>query len=678
VDDLQRQIRIALFAFLIIIPTGIAGFIIIEEMNPLDALYFTFITLSTIGYGDISPLTPAGKIFTMTLIVFGLSSFAFGAQAMIGIITSPVIRNARLRRQTQNKINHLSGHYIICGSGELVDRTIEYVLQGALFRRDMIQQRQYKPIDDFLDRLLGDDDHGHHLWLRIPVRRLAIGLITLLGRQETILDVLVVITQDSAYAERLKQSGLLVIEGNPTDDESLESAGIQRALAMMVLLESDTETLLTVLAAHTLAPTVRITASVQDDDLGRKIIRVGASSVLTPFDIAGQFLNNATLRPAVSHFFNGLIFEHAVNYTVIELPLYNDSPWIGKPIKELNLRERFDASIIGIYYDNATYGYTPSRDYQIKEDETLIAVAPSANIEELERACRGENRSTQHNTYWQALPYEHEPVKGARKYSLEESEKASQQLNKHFIITGNDRVAPSAIARLDPQRPFVIISDDETLTNALLERGFRVIHGKATSEEVLLKAGIKSAQAIMVSQERKADSVLTVLSSRALNRSILITATANTDDMIEKLERAGADQVVSPFHVAARFVLLETTQPRISGFLNYVLYNYATGLETTEIYMEDDALWIGKTIEEIDLYGNYQAGVIGIRKGTEQSYLYAPSREYRIAAYDVLIVVTPMQQSDRLRDAAHGGTIRRPTTLRSRVLQNPAQSATNR
>jgi voltage-gated potassium channel len=169
----------------------------------------------------------------------------------------------------------------------------------------------------------------------------------------------------------------------------------------------------------------------------------------------------------------------------------------------------------------------------------------------------------------------------------------------------------------------------------------------------------------MVSQEKNADAVLTVLVSRTLNRSILITVTANTDDMIKKLERAGADRVVSPFHVAARFVILETTQPAISGFLDSVLYNYITGLETTEIYVEDDSVWIGKTIAEIDLYELYQAGIIGIRRGSQQSYVYAPEPDEIVMAHDVLIIVTPMQQSDTLRNAAHGGTIRRPTTLRS-------------
>lgn len=638
---------------------------VIEQMTMLDALYFTLVTLSTIGYGDISPATPAGKLFTMTLIVFGLSSFAFAAQATIAIITSPIIRNARIRRQNQRRIDLLVGHYVICGSGELVDRTIEYLQQSAHSRRRMLRESQYKTVDMFLDRQLKSADRNRYLWFRSTFRIVAQVFLAFSRRDQTILDIIVVITQDATYAEHLRQSRIMVIEGNPTDDESLENAGIKRATAAMILLESDTETLLTVLAARTLSPAVRITASVRDDDFGRKIIRVGASTVLTPFDTAGQFLNNATLRPAVNHFFNGLLFEDEISYALIQLEMRDDSPWINTCIGDLRLQEQFSSGIIGICHASGTYTYMPPADHILQEDEILLAITPSAQTEHIQRACRDNTPTRPYSLLWQRLGGQHQPVIGAHRFTLEDAETAAQNLSKHFIICGNDQVARSAISRLDPMRPFVIISDDSDYTAAMLDRGFRVVHGSPTSEETLLKAGIRRAQAIMVSQEKNADAVLTVLVSRTLNRSILITVTANTDDMIKKLERAGADRVVSPFHVAARFVILETTQPAISGFLDSVLYNYITGLETTEIYVEDDSVWIGKTIAEIDLYELYQAGIIGIRRGSQQSYVYAPEPDEIVMAHDVLIIVTPMQQSDTLRNAAHGGTIRRPTTLRS-------------
>lgn len=668
-EDLQRQLRIAIFAFLVIVPIGTIGFMWLEGWTLIDSLYVTVITLSTIGYGDLTPEDPMGRLFTIVLAISGLSAFAFAGQAFIQFFTSPILRNVRQRRVTQSKVDKLSNHYIICGMGEMVDRTVEYLLQGANARRESIREQQYRPIDRFFDRLLGDDEDGHALWLRRPIKRLSHALINMFQTQSTILDILVVITQDENYAQQLSNKDLLVIKGDATVDDVLLDAGIERAQAMMIMLDNDTETLLSVLTAHTLVPTIHITAAVLDDDLGRKIVRAGATNVLNPFDTAGQFLNNATFRPAVNAFFNGVMFDHATDYRLTQLELHDDSPWCGKTIGSLKLHNNFGAGAIGIRYDNSNFGYAPPDQYILEEGDILIVVAPSEQIQALQAACAGMKHKVR-LALWQPLPIRQDPLRGEHVYSLVEAENAIESMSKHFIICGNDRIARSAISRLDPTRPFVIISNDNTLTSELIKRGFRVVHGNPSSEETLHKAGIKRAQAIMVALEKKADSVLTVITSRALNKRILITTTANTDDMIEKLERAGADRVVSPFHVAARFVLLTTTRPELSGFLSAVLYNYQTGLETTEIYMEEKSVWIGKTVSELRLGKSYDAGIIGIRQPNRNTFLYAPSQDYIIREHEVLIIVTPMIHSDTIRDDAHGGIVHAPSTLRSKVLQS--------
>lgn len=636
----------------------------------IDSLYVTVITLSTIGYGDLVPQDPYGKMFTIVLAISGLSAFAFAGQAFIQFFTSPLLRMARTRRVTQRKIDVLVNHYIICGMGEMVDRTVEYLLQGANARRDSIRATQYRPIDRFLDSIFGDDEEGHLLWFRRPVKALSHAFINIFQTQSTILDTLVVITDDEEYAERMRDSGLLVIKGDPTVDDVLIDAGLERAQALMVMLDDDTETLLSVLTAHSIAPTLHITAAVMDEDLRRKIVRAGATNVLNPFDTSGQFLNNATFRPAVNAFFNGLMFEHSTDYRLTQLQLYDDSPWIGKTIGSLKLRHDYDAGAIGIRYDDATFGYAPSDQYVLEEDEILLIVAPEENIKAIQNACSGGGKRKARLTLWQPLPYIQKVMRSDKIYSLIDAEKAVESMSKHFIICGNDRIARSAISRLDPTRPFVIISNDNTLTSELIKRGFRVVHGNPSSEETLLKAGVKRAQAIMVALDKKADAVLTVITSRSMNKRLLITTTANTDDMIEKLELAGADRVVSPFHVAARFVLLTTTRPELSGFVSAVLYNYQTGLETTEIYTEKDCVWIGKTISELHLGKDYDAGVIGIRQADRKTFTYAPASDYIIRNNEVLIIVTPMKHSDAIRDAAHGGAVKAPSTLRNKVLQS--------
>jgi K+/H+ antiporter YhaU regulatory subunit KhtT len=96
-----------------------------------------------------------------------------------------------------------------------------------------------------------------------------------------------------------------------------------------------------------------------------------------------------------------------------------------------------------------------------------------------------------------------------------------------------------------------------------------------------------------------------------------------------------------------------------------VLFNYERELETTELYMQDNAPWLGRTIEEINLRDEFDAGVIGIRQASHR-FVYAPPGDYVINLNDVLIVITPMENADALRLKAHGGSSKRPRTLRRR------------
>ena len=245
-SNIQRQVRIAIFFVLIILPLGVIGFMVIEKFSFLDALWLTIITLTTIGYGDISASTELGRLFTMLLVLIGLGSLTFLLTSSFTLIFSPELQAIRRQRRAQKKIDALQYHYIICGMGEMVDKTIGYILQSSQIRRTRAEERIYQPIDNFLDSIFGDDADGNFVRMRGFIHRVILALIHLLRQEETLLDALVIVTQDREYAHHLRSAGLLVVRGDPTDNTVLENAGVQRARAMMVMLDSDTETLLTV------------------------------------------------------------------------------------------------------------------------------------------------------------------------------------------------------------------------------------------------------------------------------------------------------------------------------------------------------------------------------------------------------------------------------------------------
>jgi voltage-gated potassium channel len=172
----------------------------------------------------------------------------------------------------------------------------------------------------------------------------------------------------------------------------------------------------------------------------------------------------------------------------------------------------------------------------------------------------------------------------------------------------------------------------------------------------------------MVALDDDASSVLTALNCRDFNKRLLITATAQTEAMIPKLRRAGADRVITPFQIAAQFTLLATIRPAVSDFLQFVTYNYHAQIETTELYMQDDSPWIGSTIADLKLT-RFKAGVIGVRKA-DGRYHYAPASQFTLKQNDVLIVVTPMIYADELRTLAHGSVTRRPNSLRTGHLKD--------
>ena len=663
--ETKRQLRIALIIIGVIIPSGVIGFMILEDLEILDAIWLTITTLTTIGYGNIVAISPEGRIFTLALIVFGLGAYAMVAQASVQFLTSPAIRDTRKRHAAERKINELRNHYIICGEGEMVDQTINYLRRRASLRLASQKEKLAQPIDRILAPLFGSEQSGLRAIIRNTIKKIVLFFKQLGNSSTTLLDVIVVVTNDKEYANRLQEDELLVIQGDPSDDSALQNAGIKHSKAMMVVLEDDMETLLTVLTARSLNPDTFITASAHSG-LGDKMLAVGANNVLAPYEVAGRFLNNATLRPAVNMFFSSILFSQSANTQIVQLFLWEDSPWIGQTLGDLNLRKRHKSGVIGLRCQDGSYLYAPSDGYILQAYDVILTVTPAHFISDLQRECHETSDHESRIPDWRRSPSKNPILVGKTKYTTEEAEKAVQEMSKHYIICGDGIIINNSLADLDPKYPFVFISEDDKQVDAARERGFRVIYGNPSHEETLQKAGVKRALAIMVSMENKANAILTILNCRDMNESLLITATAKTDDMIAKLRRAGADRVVSPFRIAAQFVLMATTRPAVSDFMQYVLYNYQANIETTELYTQNNSQWIGKTIKALNLRVIFDSGVIGIRKA-DGSFIYAPDQDYVIGENEVLIVTTPMKHSEELRMVAHGTDHKRPESLRHKI-----------
>lgn len=659
-QETTRQIKIALFATFILVSIGVAGFMILEGLRLVDAIYLTVITLTTVGYGDFSAKSDLGKFFTMGLLLTGFGIVAFGIQATVNFIISPEVRDLRRKQQLQRIISKLSGHYVLCGSSTLVNQTVQYTLDSVQKSMEFDEWEFYKPIDQVLDRWFGDDALGHHPRIRGVFRRLFLITTRPFRKVQTLLDKVVVVTDKEDFARQLRQRGLLVVEGDPTSEDSMYTAGVQKATTCLIMLDNDTDALLAVLTARTLNEEVYIIAALIGDDLVEKTAKAGANNVLRPYHTAGQFMNNLTLRPVVYDFFYNMLFDQSVEIQVQQFLLDETNSLVGKEIGELSIRKSHEAIIIAIFTPQGEWIVAPTEHFMLRADHEVLIVVPGPRLPSLIRS---------YNLKQKVDPAKHQnlamqaPVGAAKVYTEMEAEEAITLMDKHFILAGNDQIISNAIEHLDPSRPFVVLSPVHEYVQQWRDRGFKVITGSPIHEGDLHKVGVERALAIMVSLDNEAENILAVINSRSISDNVLITSVVNNQSRRNKLMVAGADRVINPISIASQVVLHTATAPTVSAFFRHILYNVIDGLETTELYMQDNSPWIGKSIESLRLDVTYQAKVLGVKQKDGQ-FIYGPESSYEVSESDVLIILTPMMYGDELRNQAHGGTLKRPHSLR--------------
>lgn len=236
----NKKIPIGVFATITFLIIGTIGYILIEQFSLLDALYMTVITITTVGFGEIHPLSSAGRIFTMFLIVFGFGSIGFLAaaftEAIIEQASSPLLR----KRAMQKRIDQLRKHYIICGYGRVGIAAAEHFHKaGAPF---------------------------------------------------------VVLESGAEQIKILRENKYLYLADDATKEEVLLAAGIKHATALMALLNADPENLFTVLTARDLNPTLHIIARTETSSSESRMLRAGADSIISPYASAGRRVADKILK----------------------------------------------------------------------------------------------------------------------------------------------------------------------------------------------------------------------------------------------------------------------------------------------------------------------------------------------------------------------------------------------
>ena len=333
----NRMIK-ALTALLIAVTVGTIGFWIIEggEVSWGDCLYMTIITLSTVGYGEVIPMTPLGRGFASFLIIFGMGSLLYFASTVVAFWVELDMTKVRRRKKMQKTIDALENHIIVCGVG---------TTGGHVVRELIATKTPFVMIDTESERL----ERMH------------------------------------AVAE---EQGLLALSvaGDATDDAVLAEAGIKRARGLVAALRNDKDNIYIILSARYTNPRLRIIARATEKDAPAKILRAGADQVVSPNLIGGLRIASEMLRPEVVEFLDMMMRDMDKNTRIEQVTLPLDSPLEGKRLSETNIRKSTDVLVIAVRDKSGKYTYNPGPDTVLSKEATLIVLGAADSVIRLRKS----------------------------------------------------------------------------------------------------------------------------------------------------------------------------------------------------------------------------------------------------------------------------------------------------
>ncbi len=315
---------ILFFGVLII---GTLGFHWIEDWSLLDSLYMTAITVTTVGYGEVNPLSPGGRFFALLIIFTGVGTVFYILTAMTQLVVEGQLRELMGRRHLQRQIRHLKNHYIICGYGRI----------GALVA-DMLREQN--------------------------------------------VDTVVLETSED-ITRRLEERGQHYVLGSATEDEGLIAAGIERAAGLVATVSSDADNVFIVLSAKQIMPNLFVIARATELGTERKLKRAGADKVVSPYFIGARRIAQTVIRPSVADFVDLTFHGGDMGLQMEELELGEGAELAGLPLKDTGIRQQFNMIILAVKKANGTMLFNPEADTIIEVGDTLITLGTHDSMKEL-------------------------------------------------------------------------------------------------------------------------------------------------------------------------------------------------------------------------------------------------------------------------------------------------------
>jgi len=324
--------RRLIYAAAILIGTMLVGstgyYILFDgDSSYIDCLYMTVISLTTVGYGEVLSIrgnVPA-QIFTMLMIVFGMGIILYSISTLTAMLIEGELTGMLRRRKMENKIKALSGHYIVCGGGET----------------------------------------GFPLAVELVTSKASV----------------VLIEKDGTVIDSCRQiKGLYHIHGDATDDRNLIAAGIERAIGITICLPSDNDNLYVTMTARMLNSEARIISRMTNRRLKPKLLKAGATSVVSPNAIGALRMASEMIRPAAVEFLDNMLRSERGELRIHQITVNCNSNLCGKPIMQSGLRDDFNLLLLGVRRKDGDFEFRPPSSFILEADMTLIVLGDIDNI----------------------------------------------------------------------------------------------------------------------------------------------------------------------------------------------------------------------------------------------------------------------------------------------------------
>jgi voltage-gated potassium channel len=326
----NRNIIFATVMLALVIGLGTVGYMTLEHWNFLDSLYMTVITISTVGFSEVNPVSNQGRILTMTVLISGLGVLAY----VVGTLTRTLVEGQLLevmgRKKLERQIQKLKGHYIICGYGRV----------GRIICEEIKKSRPTP---------------------------------------------LVVIDSDSTLTPLIEEDGYLYYLGDATSEETLLKAGILSAKGLATALDSEADNVYITLTAKGLNPELFVLARAGRRGSEIKLERAGADRVISPHQIGGFRMAQALLRPNVAEFIDFATHDPDIGMNMEEIPVRADSQFSDISLVDSGIRQQFDLIIVAIKKASGEMIFNPASHTRIQIGDTLIALGQRSNLIKLER-----------------------------------------------------------------------------------------------------------------------------------------------------------------------------------------------------------------------------------------------------------------------------------------------------